>query len=144
MRSPRVHRQHPIHQPGHAFHVVIDQQDGAAVPAEAVDQVGEDSDFRRRQPGEGFIDQHHLRVARQRLGHLQPAQIGERQRRRAPVQHGTKAHAFGDRPRAFLHMRRHRQLEQRVGQERELDVLQHRLSVERAGVLEHDPQQDDE
>ena len=68
-----IHREHAIDQRRHALDVVIDQQHGAAFLAEAADQVGERADLGAGEAGERLVDQHDLRVARDRLGHLHAA-----------------------------------------------------------------------
>jgi hypothetical protein len=68
---------------------VIDQQHRTAVVAQFADQIGERRGFLRSQPGERLVDQQHLGIARDRFCNLDLAQIGERQRRRAAVEHGA-------------------------------------------------------
>ncbi len=73
----QVHRQHAVHQGGYALHVVVHQQHGAALGAEAGDQLGEVGHLPGGQPGERLVHQHHLR-ARARSPWPVPAGAGRR------------------------------------------------------------------
>ena len=84
-----IHGEHAVDEPRHAFDVVIDQENGAAVVAQFADQIGECRGLLRGQPGERLVDQQHLRIPRDCLGNLDLAQIGERQSRRAAVEHSA-------------------------------------------------------
>ena len=66
--------------------------------------------------GERLVDQQHLRIARDRLGDLDLAQIGERQSGRAPVEHGAQADALGDGAGARIGLRIGEQPRELVGQ----------------------------
>ena len=133
-----IHGEHAVDQPGDALHVVIDQQHGAAVVAKLADQIGEGRRLRRGEAGERLVDQKHLRIARDRLGDLDLAQIGERQGAGTAVEHGAEADARGDGAGARVGFRVGEQPRQLVGQQRELDVFQHGLAVQRARMLEDD------
>ncbi len=134
----QIHGQHAVDERRHALDVVIDEQHGAAVPTEAVDQLGKISDLAGREPGEWLIDQHHLRIARHRPSELQATQIGEGQGGGMTVQHSAEPDPAGDLARPLLNARRRGEPQQRIGQQRELDVLEHGLAVQGAGMLEHD------
>ena len=73
-----IHGEHAVDEARHAFDVVIDEENGAAVIAQFANQIGERRGFLRRQPGKRFVDQQHLRIPRDCLGDLDLAQIGER------------------------------------------------------------------
>ena len=133
-----IHGDHAVDQAGDALHVVIDQQHGAAVVAQFADEIGEGRGFRRGQAGERLVDQQHLRIARDRLGDFDLAQVGERQRGRAPVEHGAQADARGDGAGALVGLRVGEQPGELVGQQRELDVFQHGLAMQRTRMLKHD------
>ena len=117
---------------------MIDQKHGAAVVAQLADEVGEGCRLRRGEAGKRLVDQQHLRIARDRLGDLDLAQIGERQGGRAAVEHAAEADARGDGARVLVDMGIGEQPRELVGQQRELDVFQHGLAVQRARMLEHD------
>ena len=74
-------------------------QHRSAVVAHFGDQLGEGRGLARGQARERLVDQHHLGIAGDRLGDLDLAQVGERQRRGAPVEHRGQADALGDRAR---------------------------------------------
>ena len=133
-----IHGDDPVDEAGDAFDVVVDEEHGAAVVAQFADQIGKRFGLLRGQAGERLVDQQHLRIARDRLGDFDLAQIGERQRRRPAVEHGVQADPLGDGAGAGFGLRIDEQPGKLVGQQRELDVLQHRLPVQRAGMLEHD------
>ena len=84
-----IHGEHAVDQARHAFDVVIDQENGAAVIAQFANQIGERRGLFRRQPGERFVDQQHLRIPCDCLGNLDLAQIGKRQGRRPAVEHSA-------------------------------------------------------
>jgi len=132
-----IHRQHAIDQGGDPLHIVIDQQHGVALGAEARDEGREIGHLAGGEAGEGFVHQDHARVAGDGLGQFEAAQIGEGQGRWQPVDHGVEAHAGGDLAGAVIDVAVGEQPDQAVRQQRELDVLQHGLAVQRAGVLEH-------
>ncbi|MGY4462533.1 hypothetical protein ACVWYI_006493 [Bradyrhizobium sp. LB13.1] len=116
---------------------MVDQHHRAAFVAKTADQVGEDVDLAARQASEGFVNQHHLRITRDRFRKLEPAQVGKGQRRRAAIHDGAQTDAVGN-PFGALDQRLVReQHEQAVRQQRHHDVLQHRLPVQRPRVLEH-------
>ena len=93
---------------------------------------------RRGQAGEGLVDQHHLGIARHRFGELHAAQIGERQRPWMPLQNAAQSDRSAmARARSAAEALR-RKPQQRVGQQRQLDVLQHSLPLQRPRMLEDD------
>ena len=132
-----MHGVNPVDQRGNAFHVVVDDQDRPAVGAHLGDQRRERRGLARRQAGERLVDQHHLRIAGDRLGDLHFAQVRERQGRRAPVKHAGQSDTLGDRPRPSVGGGAGQHVQQSVGQKAENDVLDDRLPVERPRVLEH-------
>ena len=99
-------------------------------------EVGEGRGLPRGEAGERLVDQHHLRIAGDRLGDLDLAQVGEWQGRGAAIDHVGQTDALGDGPRARLDARG-KQVQQLVGQEPKQDVLEHRLPMQRARMLEH-------
>ena len=100
-----VHGNNAVHQPCDALDVVIDQQHRSAVVAQFANEIGKGRGLLRRQASKGLVDQQDLRIARDRLGDLDLAQVGERQRSRAPVEHGAQADAGGDGVRAIVGLR---------------------------------------
>ena len=91
----------------------------------------------RGQAREGLVDEHDLRVARDRLGDLDLAQVGEGQASRAAgrARAPRPTRSAIARARASLSGSGKRR-QQLVGQEREHDVLEHGLPVQRARMLE--------
>ena len=94
-----MHGVNAVDQRGDALHVVVDDEDRPPVGAHFGDQRRERRGLARRQAGERLVDQHHLRIAGDRLGDLHFAQVGERQRRGAPVEDACQSDTLGDRPR---------------------------------------------
>ena len=137
-RLAQIHGQSPVDEGGNAFDVMVDEEDGAAFLAEAGDQFGEGADFAGGEAGEGLVHQHHFGVAGDGAGEFQAAQVGEGQGGGAAVQHGAEADALGDDAGLSVDGRVGEQLQQCVWQQSELDVFQHGLAVQRAGVLEYD------
>src|SRR6185312_13424800 len=58
-----IHGEHAIDQRRHALDVVIDEQHGAALGAEAADELGEDRDLAAGEAGERLVHQHDARIA---------------------------------------------------------------------------------
>ena len=133
-----VHRQHAVDQGGDALDVVVDQQNGPILGAKAANEIGEGFRLRRRQAGERLVDQHHLGIARDRLGHFHPAQRRKGQRRRMAVHHIAQADALGNRTRALVDPGLRGKAQQRIRQQRQLDVLEHGLAMERPRMLKDD------
>ena len=134
---PDMHGVNAVDERRHAFHVVIDDEDRPPIVAHFGDQLGEGCGLARGQAGERLVDQHHLRIAGDRLGDLDFAQVGERQRRGAAIQHPGQSDALGDRARARVRGGAGKQIQQSIGQQAKQDVLEHRLPMQRARMLEH-------
>ena len=131
-----IHGEDAVDQGRDALDVVIDEQHRLALGPERGDERGEVLDLAGREPREGLVDQHDLRVARDGLGEFEPAKIREGQRRRPAVVDGRKADTGRDFPGAAVDGGVGDQFQERVRQERELDVLADGLAMERARVLE--------
>src|SRR5579883_1278144 len=137
-RLAQIHREHAIDERRDALDVVIDQEHGAALGTEGADQLREGADLARGQAGERLVHQHYLGIARDRLGEFEPPEIGEGQGRRAAVEHLAEPDTLGDEAGAAFDRGIGHEPEKAVGQERELDVLEHRLPAQRARMLEDD------
>ena len=117
---------------------MIDQKHGAAVVAQLANEVAERSRLGRGEAGERLVDQKHLRIARDRFGDLDFAEVGKRQSGRTAVEHAAQADARRDSARAFIGLRISQQSSELVRKERKLDVLQYRLAMQRPRMLKHD------
>ena len=65
----------PVAQAHHQLHVVLDQQDGAAVLADLVDQLAQHQLLARVHAGGGFVERDQLGVGRQCARDLEPALV---------------------------------------------------------------------
>ena len=65
-----MHGVNTVDERRHALHVVIDDEHRPAVVAHFGDQLGEGCSLARGQARERLVDQHHLRIAGNRLGDL--------------------------------------------------------------------------
>mmetsp|Transcript_1047 Transcript_1047/g.2758 ORF Transcript_1047/g.2758 Transcript_1047/m.2758 type:complete len:297 (+) Transcript_1047:2737-3627(+) len=70
-----VQHRHAVAQAHHQLHVMLDQQDGAAVLADAVDQLAQHDLFGRIHAGGGLIERDQLGVGGQGPGDLQAALV---------------------------------------------------------------------
>ena len=136
----QVHRQHPVHQRGNAFHVVVHQQHGTCLP-----RGSWQSGRRRRPPHPPSARRTARRPARPwgpaRSPWPVPAGGG---RRRAALRAGgrtpaPKADALGDGTGRASTAGSANSFSSASGSKGELDVLAYCLAVQRAGVLEHQP-----
>ena len=135
-RLAEIHGEGAVDEGGDGFHVVVDEEDGVAVVAEAADEVGEGGDLGGGEAGEGFVDEDDRRVAGESLGELEAAEVGEGEGGGAAVEDGGEADAAGDDAGAGVDCGVGEEAEEAVGEEGELDVLEDGLAVEGAGVLE--------
>ena len=90
-----------------------------------------------RQAGERLVDQQDLRITRNRFGDLDLAQVSEGKGAGAPVEHAAQADARGNGARPLVGLRVGDEPHELVGQQRELDVFQHGLAMQRTRMLEH-------
>ena len=75
-----VEHGHPVAQAHHQLHVVLDQQDGAAVLADLVDQFTQHHLLGGVHAGGGLVQRDQLGVGGQGTGDLQPALVAVAQR----------------------------------------------------------------
>ena len=112
----KVHGEDAVRQCGDTLHVVIYQEYCASIAAEVGNELGEGIHFAGCQSCERLVDQHHPRVAGNRLGQFHPAQVGERKRAGFSVQHASQSDPLGNLLRLLAHMPAGHQFQQLIRQ----------------------------
>ena len=115
---------------------MVDEDDRARIAAQLADECRELAHLAGAQPGERFVEQQQLGPQRHRLGEFETAQTGIGKFRWQPVRDVREPDHREKIMRGALNLPRDAQIQDAVRQQRELDVLQHGLLLQRTRVLE--------